>query len=193
MLLLGVGGELGAGLHVLDVGAELLGVLLTAPVTSTGTHCHQQPHLTPPLEVTMMAGQQAAAPSQVTVAVGSDTQSLSCADNRVTVKQQRHVQQRHVHLEQLPGGGRGVHTLIVVIIHDVAHEVICRGGEHPGLEPGPRGVTCHMSSHHETCLPVRHVAHVVEVEVVLLVHGTARGVLPHPPAVEGVNKTSGHF
>ena len=90
-----------------------------------------------------------------------------------------------VHLEQLPGGGRGVHTLVVVIVDDVAHEVICRGGEHPGLEPAPRGVTCHTTT---TRLPVRHVAHIVEVEVVLLVHGAARGVLPHPPTVEGSTK-----
>ena len=41
VLLLGVGGELGAGLEVLDVGAQLLGVLLAAPGTSADTDCHQ--------------------------------------------------------------------------------------------------------------------------------------------------------
>ena len=51
-----------------------------------------------------------------------------------------------VDLEQLPGGGRGVHALVVVIVDYVAHEVICRGGEHPGLEPAPRGVTCHATT-----------------------------------------------
>ena len=101
----------------------------------------------------MMAEQQAAAPSQVTMAVGSDTQSLSCTDRgyRVTVKHiflPTETKAGHgvlVHLEQLPGGGRGVHTLVVVVIDDVAHEVICGGGEHPGLEPAPRGVTSHVS------------------------------------------------
>ena len=117
------------------------------------------------MEETVTPVQQLSAePSQVTEALESEIQLLSCETESLRSAQS---QAGLTHLENLPGGGRVVHTLVAVLVNNKPSQVLGRVREHPGLEP------------------VGHVVDVVEEDLVLLVDAAAGGVGGEPAVGAG--------